>query len=172
MNQEAATPNTEETAKSMETIETAAGLDAELAKYGAMEPPAPPAWIRVTNDELAMEGLPTIPEDYRKFLLQSNGAQNGGFMLLGTEPMEMAGGHLADPIYEATVQLAELGIPGSEKWLVLGRCTAGTKLIFDSGQQKYGVADPSGGDILFSYDSIAEFAVDWLKRSRLSGRTD
>lgn len=130
----------------------------------ALMPPAAAARVDVASEELVGRGFPAIPADYRTFLEHANGAQCAAFILLGTEPQPMAGGHQTEDIYEATSRHCELR--DEMDVLALGRASGGVTLVYRSAEDRYALIDESSDDMLRSWGTIEEFMADRLNQIR------
>jgi hypothetical protein len=147
----------------MNTIQT---LYDRLKTSGAFLPEgATDTLIEVVNEDLTAENYPPIPPDYSHFLTRANGAQSAAFILLGTEPMPLAGDQEEPDIFEATAAAFDNGF--IDNGVVLGRAPGNLLLVFQPDRKKYVLIDAASTDILYEFPDISAFVQEWLDRKKL-----
>lgn len=125
-----------------------------------LEPAATPIRVENASDDLEARGYARIPEDYGRLLQFANGTQSRAFILLGTEPQELAGGDEEPAILEATEQALKDEYISSG--LVLGRVSTDLLLVYSPDSHHYLLIDKTTGDIFQEFKTISDFIADKL----------
>jgi hypothetical protein len=128
----------------MDLTATQQAIEAAKAIRGYLMPPAGKAQIQSANTVLAGHGLPKIPQDFSEYLELCNGFQGANFLLLGTNPMPLAGDYVEPSIFGATQQAIRDEFIDRMS-LVLGRSYSGIVVTYHSQKNAYVLLDDQSG---------------------------
>ncbi len=119
---------------------TQQAIEAAKAIRGYLLPPAGKAQIESANAVLVGHGLPKIPQDFSEYLELCNGFQGANFLLLGTNPMALAGDYVEPSVFAATQQAIRDEFIDRMS-LVLGRSYSGILVTYHSQKKQYVLLD-------------------------------
>lgn len=116
--------------------------------FGIQGRPVTAADIFQMNTELSNLGLPQIPSEYQKFLLECNGISRDGRCLWGIDTAK----HF---MYDILGENLMSPPPDSEEMLLLGN-TSNAFLAWDALKKRYSVIDKSSFMVLHSFNNLTD----------------
>jgi len=125
--------------------------------------------LQICNILLAKRGYPNIPDDYGVFLSQAAGIVGPYFTLLTMDALPLAGGALQQGIIEESDAFNHSADEDAARVMVVGKMSGNARVIYQDG--KYHVVDAATRDIFRTYDDIADFIADTVRKKDAALRT-